>query len=297
MAYPFFALAKSKRIEPIIFNTKRVSIRVSGTLDYGIATIWDADVLIWAASQIIEARDQGLPTSRLIATTPYHILRFVGRGTNKRSYDRLKAALTRLQSTTVTTSLQASGSRRLHQFSWLSEWKVQTDANGRLEGISMILPDWFYTGLLDSSFVLTLDPVYFQLTGGLERWFVPSGAQACGPPTRWLAIRCWLPSSEVRQRHACLGVRVLLASPCRKSGAPRLRAPRETEQERARCLGLSSASSTARETVDSRTESEAPKCLEAVNSIVLSRIERHALSHARLSCYHEYEIDLCPWST
>jgi plasmid replication initiation protein len=68
MAYPFFSLAKSKRIEPITFNTKRVSIRVSGTLDYGIATIWDADVLIWAASQIIEARDQGLRTSRLIAS-------------------------------------------------------------------------------------------------------------------------------------------------------------------------------------------------------------------------------------
>lgn len=34
----------------------------------------------------------------------------------------------------------------------------------------MILPDWFYTGLLDTSLVLTLDPVYFQLTGGLQRW-------------------------------------------------------------------------------------------------------------------------------
>ncbi len=170
MAYPFFALAKSKRIEPIIFNTKRVSIRVSGTLDYGIATIWDADVLIWAASQIIEARDQGLPTSQRIATTPYHILRFVGRGTDNHSYDRLKAALARLQSTTVTTSIRASGARHLHQFSWLSEWKVLADADGRPEGISMILPDWFYDGLLDSSLVLTLDPVYFQLTGGLERW-------------------------------------------------------------------------------------------------------------------------------
>jgi plasmid replication initiation protein len=170
MAYPFFSLAKSKRIEPIVFNTKRVSIRVSGTLDHGIATIWDADVLIWAASQIIEARDQGFPTSRLIATTPYQLLRFVGRGTNKHSYERLKGALARLQSTTVTTSIRASGPRHLHQFSWLSEWKVQTDADGHPEGISIILPDWFYTGLLDSSLVLTLDPVYFQLTGGLERW-------------------------------------------------------------------------------------------------------------------------------
>lgn len=170
MAYPFFSLAKSKRVEPIIFNTKRVSVRVSGSLDYGIATIWDADILIWAASQIIEARDQGLRTSRLIAATPYQILRFVGRGTDNHSYDRLRAALARLQSTTVSTSIRASGAQRLHQFSWLSEWKAQTNAEGRPEGISLTLSDWFYNGLLDSSLVLTLDPVYFNLTGGIERW-------------------------------------------------------------------------------------------------------------------------------
>ena len=66
-----------------------------------MATIWDADVLIWAASQIVEARDGGLQTSRLMAATPYEILTFVGRGTSARDYDRLKAALDRLQSTTV----------------------------------------------------------------------------------------------------------------------------------------------------------------------------------------------------
>lgn len=32
-----------------------------------MATIWDADILIWAASQIVEARDAGLRTSRLMA--------------------------------------------------------------------------------------------------------------------------------------------------------------------------------------------------------------------------------------
>ena len=68
-----------------------------------MATIWDADVLIWAASQIVEARDSGLKTSRLMAATPYEILTFVGRGTSVRDYDRLKAALDRLQSTTVLT--------------------------------------------------------------------------------------------------------------------------------------------------------------------------------------------------
>jgi plasmid replication initiation protein len=36
-----------------------VEIRVEAVPDHGMATIWDADILIWAASQIVEARDAG----------------------------------------------------------------------------------------------------------------------------------------------------------------------------------------------------------------------------------------------
>ena len=74
MAYPFFSLAKSKRVAPIDFAAGNVTIRVEAVPDHGMATIWDADILIWAASQIVEARDNGLRTSRLMAATPYEIL-------------------------------------------------------------------------------------------------------------------------------------------------------------------------------------------------------------------------------
>ena len=50
MAYPFFSLGKSKRVKPIDFRAGNVTIRVEGTQEHGIATIWDADILIWAAS-------------------------------------------------------------------------------------------------------------------------------------------------------------------------------------------------------------------------------------------------------
>ena len=104
MAFPFFSLAKSRRVAPIDFRASGITIRVEGTQEHGIATIWDADVLIWAASQIVEARDAGLRPSRLMQATPYEIQRFIGRGTSLRDYQRLKAALDRLQSTTVATS-------------------------------------------------------------------------------------------------------------------------------------------------------------------------------------------------
>ena len=49
MAYPFFSLAKSHRSTPIDFRSGDVAIRVEAVPEHGMATIWDADVLIWAA--------------------------------------------------------------------------------------------------------------------------------------------------------------------------------------------------------------------------------------------------------
>src|ERR1700716_2443005 len=201
MAYPFFSLAKSKRVVPIDFRAGTITIRVEAVPEHCMATIWDADVLIWAASQIVEARDGGLKTSRLMAATPYEILTFVGRGTSARDYDRLKAALDRLQSTTVMTSIRQPIERprpppsprpkpprprlqpttvmtstpqpierRRHRFSWINEWKEMADPHGRPRGLELILADWFYAGVLDEALVLTIDRAYFDLTGGLERW-------------------------------------------------------------------------------------------------------------------------------
>lgn len=170
MAYPFFSLAKSRRTAPIDFRSGGVTVRVEGTQEHGIATIWDADILIWAASQIVEARDSGIRPSRRMQATPYEILRFIGRGTSLRDYQRLKAALDRLQSTTIATSIRETTGRRLHRFSWINEWKERTDARGAPLGLELILPDWFFAGVLDEALVLTIDPAYFKLTGGIERW-------------------------------------------------------------------------------------------------------------------------------
>ena len=170
MAYPFFSLAKSHRTAPIDFRSGDIAIRVEAVPEHGMATIWDADILIWAASQIVEARDQGIRSSRLMAATPYEILTFTRRGTSIRDYQRLKAALDRLQSTTIATSIRQPSDRRMHRFSWVNEWKERLDGEGRPLGVELIVPDWFYAAVMDDALVLTIDRAYFDLTGGLERW-------------------------------------------------------------------------------------------------------------------------------
>ena len=173
MAYPFFSLAKSPRTAPIRFEAGGVSLTVEGVPEHGIATIWDADVLIWAASQIVQAKKEGIAPSRLMVATPYEILRFAQRGTGRSDYLALRAALDRLQSTTVATTLRQrerpSGAMRVHRFSWINEWKEYIRSDGRADGIELILADWFFSGVMDEALVLTLDPTYFRLSGGSER--------------------------------------------------------------------------------------------------------------------------------
>ena len=70
MERPFFSLAKARRTTPILYEAGGIRVEVYAVPEHGMATIWDADVLIWAASQIVEARDAGLRTSRLMAARP-----------------------------------------------------------------------------------------------------------------------------------------------------------------------------------------------------------------------------------
>ena len=170
MAHPFFSLSKSRRVAPIHYKAGDVELQVYAVAEHGMATIWDADVLIWAASQILAAQDRGLPTSRFFRFTPYQLLNAIGRSTGARSYFLIKGALTRLQSTVIRTNIRHGEHWRRQQFSWINEWEELAARSGRVEGMEFVLPEWLYQGIIDRRLVLAIDPDYFRLTGGIERW-------------------------------------------------------------------------------------------------------------------------------
>jgi len=187
MERPFFSLAKIKRVVPILYEAGDVKVEVHAVPRHGLATIWDADVLIWAASQIVEAQNLGFETSRFLRFTPYHLLTATGRATGARDYRLLKGALARLQSTVIRTTIRHNEHWRRHQFSWINEWEELTRHDGRVEGMEFVLPDWFYRGVMDRSLVLAIDPAYFRLTGGIERWLYRVARKHAGrQPQGWI---------------------------------------------------------------------------------------------------------------
>jgi plasmid replication initiation protein len=277
MAYPFFSLAKTPRITPIDFRMNGIAIRVEAVPEHGMATIWDADVLIWAASQIVAARDAGLPTSRLMAATPHEILTFTGRGASARDYHRLKAALDRLQSTTVATSLRRTNERRLHRFSWINEWTERADAHGRPDGIDLIVPDWFYRAALDDALVLTIDRAYFALTGGLERWLYRlvrkhAGSQRAGWRFEFRHLHSKSASLSPFKRFA-----FDLREIARRQSLPGYR------------LAVQRDPGGGRETLVFAPILSTAPCGQPVDPLVLSGTARHVLSGTGCSCYQEPE--------
>jgi plasmid replication initiation protein len=96
MERPFFSLAKRPRKKPIIYSMGGVTVTVTPGQDIGMATIWDADILIWAATQITEELDRGGEPSPTVQFHPYNILKGIRRHVGGDQYSKLQDALRRL---------------------------------------------------------------------------------------------------------------------------------------------------------------------------------------------------------
>ncbi|MBY0588711.1 replication initiator protein A [bacterium] len=185
MERPFFSLAKRPRLEPIKYQVGNVWVDVSANPQFGMATIWDADILIWASTQITEALDRNLKPSRTIHFHPYNLLRSIRRTTGGADYTRLRAALERLTHTAVRTNIRAEGRKKFASFHWLESWTETIDeASGEPTGMTITLPDWLYAGVIERGGVLTIHEDYFLLTGGIERWLYRVARKHAGSQER-----------------------------------------------------------------------------------------------------------------
>jgi plasmid replication initiation protein len=173
MERPFFSLSKRKRLKAIEYTSRDgVFVRVTANPEFGMATIWDADVLIWAASVLNEMRKRGInDLPRTLHFHPFELLKTIYRETGGREYKLLREGLGRLQATTVVTNIRVSRGKKHRQFSWVEGWTdLQDEENGASRGMTLTLSEWFYEGILMDGGLLSIDPVYFSITGGRERW-------------------------------------------------------------------------------------------------------------------------------
>ncbi len=175
MERPFFSLSKNKRLKPIEYTSPdgKVFVNVYPNDQFGMATIWDADILIWAASTVSRLKKAGVnDIPRTLHCQPYDILKTIGRATGGMEYRLLRESLGRLQSTTIVTNIRAEKSKtKRRQFSWIESFTDLVDeTTEQSRGLSITLADWFYEGVLMDGGILAIDPAYFTIKSGRERW-------------------------------------------------------------------------------------------------------------------------------
>lgn len=174
MERPFFSLTKNKRVKSVDYTSPNgeVWVKVEPHSKFGMATIWDADILIWAASVFTQMRKRHLnDIPRTLTFQPFDLLRAIHRETGGTEYRLLREALSRLQSTVVRTNIRAKGRRKERQFSWLEGWTDIVDSKtGQSCGMTLTVSEWFHEGVQMDGGVLALAPSYFDITGGRERW-------------------------------------------------------------------------------------------------------------------------------
>ena len=172
MAYPFFSLSKTPAKRPIKFVEGHISVEVRPS-DLGAATIYDKEILIYLGSLAIERVERGEPFDGVLTFTAYDFFKLAGlTGASGKNYQRLAAALDRLQGTQVRTTIETGGVNIDGWFSWISEAQIifSRDSRGqkRARAFRVRITDWLVRAIVADGSVLSYDPSYFELSA-IER--------------------------------------------------------------------------------------------------------------------------------
>jgi plasmid replication initiation protein len=194
MERPFFSLSKRKRLTPINYVSPdgSVFVNVYPHQKYGMPTIWDADLLIWGASTLNDMKNRGVnDIPRRLAARPYELLKSIGRDTGGENARQLHEAALRLRNVSIETNLRTADGEKPRNFGWLSEVEVskkrrKAEGQGSAEytGFVLTVSEWFRDAVLEEGALLSIDPAYFSITGGRERWLyriVRKHAGGAGP--------------------------------------------------------------------------------------------------------------------
>ena len=182
MELPFLSLSKHKRTEPIEYRSASgAHIFVDAPTRTGIANIYDWDLIIYCVADIRDRMNKGQTVSNLVEFAPGDFLDTVRRPNTKQYQDGISKSLERLQATSVTTNIrehdQDCSSKIRKGFSWVNSYTDVTRTINTKDGPKKIvqtyqveLCTWLYNAAISDSLILALDPDYFLLMGGYERW-------------------------------------------------------------------------------------------------------------------------------
>lgn len=184
MEHPIFVLTKQPYMKRRRYQNGNNWLEIAPS-DKGIANIWDKDILIFAISQIMAAKNAGRPYEKHVSFTAYDFLVFSNRNTGGKDYSALKDSLERLKGTQLITNITTGDVEQVDGFGLIDKFRIRRKhLDGRIIEWGITLSDWLFTAI-ESNEVLTLSSDYFRLKKPLERRLYEVARKHCGAKKEW----------------------------------------------------------------------------------------------------------------
>ncbi len=184
MEHPVFTLSKKPDLKIRKYRHGDAELEVIPSVK-GLANIYDKDILIFAISQLIAARNEGRPVSKQISISARQLLIFTNRATGGRNYELLEESLLRLSGTRLKTNIKTGGEVQTDIFGLVDSANVRRSSEtGRIVELRIVLSDWVFNAV-DSLEVLTLHKDYFRLRKPIERRLYEISRKHCGEQKSW----------------------------------------------------------------------------------------------------------------
>lgn len=157
---------------------------------HGRATVFDKDILIFAASQIMAAINNGEKYSRKIRFKASDYFKATMRNGYGDDYDRFKISLQRLQGTQITTNIKTGKTLITEIFGIIEKARIIAEEVGKeskkteMIAVEITLSEWLYNAILAQE-LLTITPKYFTLRKPLERRLYEIARKHVGKQAEW----------------------------------------------------------------------------------------------------------------
>lgn len=180
MEVPFVSLSKN-RTEPIIYESRngKSKVRISCHPPYQMASIYDWDIIIFVSSKLQETINSAsdIPPRTLVVSRN-ELIKAIYRHAGKTTDNEIEAALNRLKSTLIETTIHNEDYRYKGGFGFLDSWGYTERKD--IKEFRITLSEWLYAITCSKGSLLKVDPEYFKITSGLKRFLYRTARKHVG---------------------------------------------------------------------------------------------------------------------
>lgn len=185
MEVPFLALSKN-RIKSITYQSKdgKTKVKVSAHREHYLASIYDWDIIQLISGKIQEIINSGsdIPPRTLIIAR-HTLIKSLHKHDVRKTAKEIEAALFRLNSTRIETTVRNEDYRYKGGFGFLDSWGYTERKD--IKEFQITLSDWLYDGICKKGSLLKVSQEYFILTSGLKKFLYRTARKHVGNNDQW----------------------------------------------------------------------------------------------------------------